>query len=129
MVIEFCTWVCGPRFKHHYDKHGECILTTYSDGAVCVTKLGPVVALMIGADFMLEVDVALSKIELIPNGYIVFFLLYFIAPDLFRRFPPMKYSVSLVFVYFGVEMLVSQYFRLMRCFLAPWCLQYLLVLL
>jgi len=115
MVTKFC----NGRLANHYDKQGERIFIVDADGKVCVTLLAPVVMLMVAADFMLEIDVVLSKIELIPHGYIAFSssaiaafamnALYFIARDIFQRFPAMKYSVCLVFMYFGIEMVVSQF--------------------
>lgn len=83
------------------------------------TLMVPLVGLCVLADFALEIDVVLAKIDLIPDGYIAFSSsalagfamtsLIFIMRDITVRFPQMKYSISLVFIYFGLNVLAKEF--------------------
>lgn len=80
------------------------------------------VCLLLLADFLLEIDVALTKIESLPNQYICFsssvaasFLLpdlFFVARDLFHHFSGLKYGVCAILIFFGVQMLLHEVFTL-----------------
>jgi len=88
------------------------------DGTTKVTMLGPCIFILLIADFVMEVDVTLTKIEAIPNHYIGFTssaaaafampTLFFVARDLFARFAYLKYGVTFVLIFFGSELLLHQ---------------------
>eukprot|EP00927_Polykrikos_kofoidii_P069938 TRINITY_DN656_c0_g1_i1.p1 TRINITY_DN656_c0_g1~~TRINITY_DN656_c0_g1_i1.p1 ORF type:complete len:696 (-),score=148.76 TRINITY_DN656_c0_g1_i1:101-2188(-) len=72
------------------------------------------------ADFLLEIDVSVTKIESMQDQYLAFSSsvvasfalpeLFFIARDFFKRFAGLKFGVGFVLVLFGFQMLMHRYF-------------------
>jgi tellurite resistance protein TerC len=107
----------GDRLSHDYDeKDGGCLLRD-SSGKMRVSLLGLVVFVLLSADFLLEIDVVLTKIEELPNPYIAFTSsalaafsipdLFFVSKGLLKRFVLLKYGIAFVLVLFGAQMLLS----------------------
>lgn len=106
----------GDRFTAKFDQ--SCKIFVEIDNKRCVTLLGTVVVCLLSVDFLLEIDVTLTKIEEIRNPYIAFsssavaaFMvpeLYFVAHDLFNRFSLMKYGITFVLCFFGAQMLLQE---------------------
>merc|ERR1719343_1528815 len=81
--------------------------------------LSVVVGVLLLADFFLEIDVVLMKIELFPNGYIAFTSSAMAAvalPEMFalgqvflHRFCFLKKGIAMVLIIFGIELLVSAF--------------------
>mmetsp|Transcript_9062 Transcript_9062/g.26682 ORF Transcript_9062/g.26682 Transcript_9062/m.26682 type:complete len:510 (+) Transcript_9062:55-1584(+) len=106
-------------------------LTKDETGAVFVVKdnrrrlsvVGLMVFCLVLVDGLLQVDVSLTKIEQLEgNGYLCFSSavvasfcmpeLVFVTRDLFRRCPGLRYGISLVLAYIGVQMLLHQVFAI-----------------
>mmetsp|Transcript_22567 Transcript_22567/g.49926 ORF Transcript_22567/g.49926 Transcript_22567/m.49926 type:complete len:590 (+) Transcript_22567:89-1858(+) len=91
-------------------------------GKTCLTRVGLMTTLLLVADFLLEIDVTVTKIETVNNGYIAFsssvlatFMipsLFFVAQDLFTRYFALKYGISFILAFFGVQMLFHKVFTL-----------------
>jgi len=114
-ICRFCKRVLGGRFLPQYDgsklfadSKGQCAITLFFFGIVSLLLV----------DFLLEVDVTLTKIEDIDNHYICFsssavaaFMvptLFFLAKDLFERFFLLQYGISFVLIFFGGQMLLNE---------------------
>eukprot|EP00401_Gymnodinium_catenatum_P037884 CAMPEP_0117540048 /NCGR_PEP_ID=MMETSP0784-20121206/43299_1 /TAXON_ID=39447 /ORGANISM="" /LENGTH=715 /DNA_ID=CAMNT_0005336693 /DNA_START=25 /DNA_END=2172 /DNA_ORIENTATION=+ len=97
------------------------IIVTKS-GKKCCSTFGLAVFCLLIADFLLEIDVTVTKIENLPNQYLCFSSsvvasftvpeLFFVARDLFRAFFLLKYAISFVLVYFGVQMILHRVFAI-----------------
>lgn len=108
-----CQTLLGRRFVAAYEPKGD--LFVVNQGKLCFTLFLPLVFSLLAVDFCLEVDVTLTKIEELPNEYIAFTSsaaaafampeLFFVARDLFQRYGLLKYGVSFVLIFFGVQML------------------------
>lgn len=115
-IIQRCL---GDRLHNKYDEIGNGFMLKDDLGRFCASMLVPMTLCLLLVDFLLEVDVALTKIEELPNQYISFtssavaaFLvppLFFVAEDLFRRFALLKYGISFVLIFFGVQMLAHHF--------------------
>lgn len=111
----------GDRLSPSYQKDGECLLRD-SSGKMRVSLLGLVVFFLLLADFLLEIDVVLTKIEELPNPYIAFTSsavaafsipeLFFVSKGLLKRFVALKYGIGFVLVLFGAQMLLSSVYVL-----------------
>jgi len=109
----------GDRLSHQYEKDGKCLLRD-NTGRLRVSLMGLVVFVLLAADFLLEIDVVLTKIEEIPNAYIAFTSsavatwsipeLFFLSKGLLKRFVFLKYGISVVLILFGAQMLSSSFY-------------------
>jgi len=91
-----------------------------------ISRAGLMLVLLLVADFLLEIDVTLTKIETsyagdkAMVGYICFSssmtasfaapALFFVCDGLFRRFSGLKYGIALVLVWIGMQMLMNRVF-------------------
>ncbi|CAK0840409.1 unnamed protein product [Prorocentrum cordatum] len=92
------------------------VMRTNGKGQVCLTMGGLMLACLLVADFVLNIDVALTKMEELQDRYMCLSssaLAAFTLPDvfpliegIFKRFPGLKYAVGFVFVFVGVQMLL-----------------------
>lgn len=108
----------GRRFSPVYDEDGSVFL--FKDGTLILSMLGLVVFVLILLDGLLEVDVALTKIEEIPNQHLshtssvlaslVLPELFFVAGELVGRVSTLRFGVGAVTAFFGVQMLASDLF-------------------
>mmetsp|Transcript_10660 Transcript_10660/g.28220 ORF Transcript_10660/g.28220 Transcript_10660/m.28220 type:complete len:598 (-) Transcript_10660:160-1953(-) len=106
--------LAGNRLVLEYDKASSLFRWT-GDGCT-MTMLGLVFFCLLMADFFLEIDVTLTKMEQSRDEYLSFTSsalagfavpeLFFVARDLFRRFPLLKYGISFVLVFYGIQMLL-----------------------
>jgi len=115
-----------------------------------VSVLDVATATLLLADFMLDIDVVLTKIEEIPNSYLAFsssamaaFLipeLFALSQDMLTCFPLLHYGIGVVLCFFGLQMLFAWAYEiqpLVACcvvvailagcvaidFLRKWCVQ------
>lgn len=123
----------GPPIKCEQDDLASVSSKTVFDGTSPAKKrnqqdgchmslLGLVILCLLLADFVLEIDVTLTKIESLQDQHISFTssalasfampALYFLVRDLFDRFSLLKYGIAFVLVFFGVQMLFCSVFRL-----------------
>lgn len=103
----------GDRLQLAYDN--EALIFSRVEGRYKMTMLGLVFFCLLGADFFLEIDVTLTKIEQSHDDYLSFTSsalagfavpeLFFVARDLFRRFALLKFGISFVLVFYGMQML------------------------
>jgi tellurite resistance protein TerC len=115
------TALLGDRLSHVFENDGDCLLRDNS-GRMQVSLLGLVVFVLLTADFLLEIDVVLTKIEEIPNPYIAFTSsavaafsipeLFFLSKGLLKRFVLLKYGIGFVLMLFGAQMLLSSIYIL-----------------
>lgn len=92
------------------------------EGMIKMTMIVPCIACLLLADFVMEVDVTLTKIEGIHNHYIGFTssaaaafampTLFFVARDLFSRYALLKYGITFVLVFFGMELLLHEWINI-----------------
>jgi tellurite resistance protein TerC len=116
-IFRLSHWVLGRRLMLTYEENGSVFL--FKERRLCVSLLFPLICCLLAVDFFLEVDVTLTKIEELPNEYIAFTSsaaaafavpeLFFVARDLFQRFFLLKYGVSFVLVFFGIQMLMHRF--------------------
>jgi len=116
------TTCLGDRLSPSYQKDGQCLLVDMHTGQTRVSLLGLVVFVLLTADFLLEIDVVLTKIEEFPNPYIAFTStavaafsipdLFFVSKGLLQRFVMLKYGIGFVLILFGAQMLLSSIYIL-----------------
>lgn len=109
----------GDRISFTYDEKqdGDRLLLS-QDGKVRISLLGLSVIVMLLADFLLEIDVVLTKIEELPNAYVSFSSsavaalgipeLFFLSQGLLRRFTLLRYGIGFVLCLFGAQMLLHR---------------------
>jgi len=112
-IFRVCHWVLGDRLCPSYQ--GNTVVFT-ENGRTRFTLLLPAIACLLLVDFVMEVDVTLTKIEEMRNHYIGFTSsaaaafavpeVFFVARDLFNRFVLLKYGVSFVLLFFGAQLLL-----------------------
>mmetsp|Transcript_23221 Transcript_23221/g.66969 ORF Transcript_23221/g.66969 Transcript_23221/m.66969 type:complete len:567 (-) Transcript_23221:33-1733(-) len=118
--VAFFQWCLGDRLQLVHDGTAA-IFVTKGDR----TRLSPVglqLLCLLLADFLLEVDVTITKIETFPSRYICFSSsvvasfampeLFFVARDLFSKFFALKYGIGFVLVFCGVQSLLHKFFTL-----------------
>lgn len=111
----------GDRLSPEYEKDGGCLMRD-STGRIRISLLGLTACVLLLADFMLEIDVVLTKIEELPNPYIAFTSsavaafsipeLFFVSKTLLQQFVMLKYGIGFVLVLFGIQMLLSSVYVL-----------------
>jgi hypothetical protein len=89
----------------------------FEDGGPRLTMLSALIVVLSMVEMLLEVDVALTKIEMFHNLHLCLSSsavaswlipeLFFIGDELLERFPMLKYGISSLLVYFGLEMLFA----------------------
>eukprot|EP00929_Paragymnodinium_shiwhaense_P036968 TRINITY_DN19771_c0_g1_i3.p1 TRINITY_DN19771_c0_g1~~TRINITY_DN19771_c0_g1_i3.p1 ORF type:complete len:395 (+),score=80.26 TRINITY_DN19771_c0_g1_i3:659-1843(+) len=97
-------------------------LVAHKNGKLSLQPAGLLLLCLLVVDFMLEVDVTVTKIELHANEYICFSSsvvasfampeLFFLARDLFERLPGLKYGIAFVLVFFGLQALLHNFIQL-----------------
>jgi tellurite resistance protein TerC len=108
--------VLGERFECGYGEGPPSFLEL--NGKTKATLLVPALAALLAVDFIMEIDVTLTKIMEIQHGFIAFTSsvaaafavpdLFFVAQDLLSEFRLLKYGVSFVLVFFGTLLLLHQ---------------------
>ncbi|CAJ1398197.1 unnamed protein product [Effrenium voratum] len=83
-----------------------------------VSVLNVATCVLLLADFLLDIDVVLTKIEEIPNSYLAFsssalatFMipeLFILSQDMLAWFPLLNYGIGLVLCFFGIQMVFAQ---------------------
>jgi tellurite resistance protein TerC len=109
----------GDRLVPDYHPDGWVFSTT-KDGRISVTMLFPLICVLLLVDFLMEVDVTLTKIESFDNMYVAFTSsvsagfavpeLFFVSRDIFKLYPLLKYGVSFILLFFGVQLLCHELF-------------------
>lgn len=110
----------GDRLSLSYESDRSFFIARGIDTKTHVSLLVPVVGCLLLVDFLFEVDVTLTKIETLDSPYIAFTSsvlaafavpeLFFCARDLFKRFYLLKYGVCFILIFFGVQMLIQDFF-------------------
>jgi len=111
-------WMARGRIEETFTEEPVYIVENQEDAKDWkFTLLAPMVLCLLVADFLLEIDVTLTKIEEIPNQYMAFTSsvlatfalpeLFFVARDLFHRFGLIKYGICFVLIFFGVQLLFN----------------------
>jgi tellurite resistance protein TerC len=105
----------GDRLSPEFSPENKIFIET-KDGRLCMTMLGPYIGALLVVCFMMEIDVTLTKIEEFENMYIAYTSsvaagfcvpeLFFVSRDLFRYFPLLKYGVSFILAFYGVQLLL-----------------------
>lgn len=113
-VFCFSKKVFGDRLRVAYESTASFVV--HRKDLHHVTLLVPLTFCLLAVDFLLEVDVTLTKIEELQNHYIAFSSsvaaafavpeLFFVCRDLFARFKLLKYGVCFVLVFFGGQMMI-----------------------
>lgn len=113
-ILSFAKQIFGDRLRVAYETTASFVV--HRKELHYVTLLVPVTFCLLAVDFLLEVDVTLTKIEELQNHYIAFTSsvaaafavpeLFFVCRDLFARFQLLKYGVCFVLVFFGGQMMV-----------------------
>lgn len=111
-------WMLGQRVHPKFDRH---MLVT-NDGKFCITLLGLLTLSLMVTDFLLEIDVTLTKIAEMDNQWVAFtssaFAAFtvpqfiFIAQELFRKYSFLKYAVGFTLVFFGVQMIAEDIYTI-----------------
>jgi len=125
-VVKLAQLCLGKRLSLVRSNEGH-LISANKEGQWTLSLVGLMVCCLLLADFLLEIDVTLTKIAEIGGiapevEYICFsssalatFTLpefFFIVGDLFERFYLLKYGLSLVVTYLGVGMLLARFFSL-----------------
>lgn len=122
-VVRGARWFLGERLLM-VDTSGNFMAVDKRSGKTCLTVAGLCVVLLVVADFMLEIDVTLAKIEGLGGvkigpelEYICFSSsavatftvpeLYFVAREIFARLRGLKYGIAVVITYLGMQMLLG----------------------
>jgi len=113
-VSKLMQQLVGERLLMRYDTHAALFIE--QNGVICVTMLAPLVCCLVAADFWLEVDTCLTKIQEIPDAYISYTSsvaasftvphLFVFMEELLSRFFLVKYGIGLSLAVFGVSMLL-----------------------
>jgi len=111
----------GDRFVSSYSTDSPQMFSFFN-GQWHVTLLLPATFSLLAADFMMEIDVTLTKIMEIEEPFVAFTSsmaaafavpeLFFVAQDLFQRFRLLKYGVSFVLIFFGGLLLLHRFVQL-----------------
>jgi len=117
-VYSWTEWLLGPRLVARYRKN-DTRLICYGEKGVQFTLLFVATVALVVVDFLLEVDVVLTKIEeLDGNNYLAFTSsaaaafavpeLFFVCRDLFARYYLLKFGICFVLVFFGIQLLAHE---------------------
>jgi predicted tellurium resistance membrane protein TerC len=114
--------VAQPAEDRRSDGADLAVVTANGEGQICLTMGGLMLACLMVADFVLEIDVTLSKIEELQDRYLCLSssaLAAFTMPDifrlaesLFRRYSGLKYAVGFVLLFIGMQMLLHRLFTI-----------------
>lgn len=106
----------GDRFIPNYKD--KSVLVWRKD-VLCVSMLAPAVLSLLLVCFVMEVDVTLTKIEEIPNHFVAFTSsmaaafavpeIFFVARDLFDYFRFLKFGITFVLLFFGLQLLLHRF--------------------
>mmetsp|Transcript_79793 Transcript_79793/g.145638 ORF Transcript_79793/g.145638 Transcript_79793/m.145638 type:complete len:479 (-) Transcript_79793:121-1557(-) len=121
-AYSICKRLFGTRLLDHYELNDTAsVHPSYlvrKDGKMYVSMLLPATCCLLLVDFLLEVDVTITKIEELQNQYLAFtssaaaafalVSLFFVAGDLFHRFKLLQYGISFVLIFFGAQMLLHK---------------------
>lgn len=118
--VSFIRLLLGDRLVLENDGTGA--IFAKKDGKTCVCPAGLLLLCLLVADFLLEVDVTVTKIEGFPSRYLCFSSsavasfalpeLFFVARDLFHRYFALKYGISFVLIFVGTQALLHKVFTL-----------------
>jgi len=116
-VYKWTTWLLGKRLRTRY-KSDDMDLIGFGVKGPYVTLLCIATVCLVVVDVLLEVDVVLTKIEELGNHYLAFTSsataafavpeLFFICRDLFARYYLLKFGISFILVFFGVQLLLHE---------------------
>lgn len=116
-VYYACTSLFGNRLRTKYPRNDVTLIGS-DEGGFYISLLFLATVSLVVVDFVLEVDVVLTKIEELENHFLAFTSsavaafavpeLFFVSRDLFARYYLLKFGISLVLVFFGLQLLFHQ---------------------
>lgn len=118
-VYRFCSLVLGDRLTPEYDGGGT--FCSVREDKVMFTPAVPVLGSLMLVDFLFEIDVTLTKIEVISGRFSNFSSsvvaacampeLFFVAEGLLKRYTLLKYGISFVLIFYGLQLLLHDVFE------------------
>lgn len=119
MAVQILTYM-WPRQIGRF--HGNTFFIADRRGKFGMTLLMPLILTVFLTDWVMEVDVTLTKIETFPNLYVALSSsalaafsvpsLYFVLQQMFRSFPLLHYGLCFVLLFFGVQLCCEQIFQI-----------------
>mmetsp|Transcript_96360 Transcript_96360/g.152364 ORF Transcript_96360/g.152364 Transcript_96360/m.152364 type:complete len:437 (+) Transcript_96360:53-1363(+) len=116
-AFRICKACLGDRLDNACN--GGAFFSMGRDGRLRCTLLLPALLCLVSADFFLELDTTLVKMEELANDFSGFSSsafaafavpeFYFLARDVFQRYPTLKLGVAFSLALFGADMLVSNF--------------------
>lgn len=120
-AFRFCHGILGKRLSPEFPHDGHIFFLT-KDGGISCTMLAPLALSLFFLDTLFEVDVSLTKIETLNSDFMCFSSsvvaacavpeLYFVARNIFEKYSLLRYGVSFVLLFYGVQLLLHQFFEL-----------------
>lgn len=118
--VRLMRWCLGSRLVPQYDDSSTVIVAN-KNGGIAVSLLGPVILIFVVLDLCLELDITLTKIEELPNLYLSYtssvlatFVmpeLCFVASRLFQSVWTLQYGVASIVIFFGAQMILSDFYQ------------------
>lgn len=121
IVMRGVNWLIGSRLAPAYTKQAA-LTTTDASGRFQFTPLVVVVICLEITDIIFAVDSVTAKVAQIPNGYLAYSsscvstfglrAAFFVVRDLVDAFSLLKYGLSFILVFIGVELILSYWISL-----------------
>jgi len=115
--LQYARGCMGGFLTPWYDQHGSFFVC--GDRGLRCTPFLPAVVCLVAADFLMEIDVTLTKIEEIEDDYVgltssalaAFALpeLFWLVRDLFREYEYFKYGIAFVLIFLACELMLIQF--------------------
>lgn len=120
-AFRFCHGILGKRLSPEFPHDGHMFFLS-KDGGISCTMLAPLALSLFFLDILFEVDVSLTKMETLNSDFMSFSSsvvaacavpeLYFVARNIFEKYSLLRYGVSFVLLFYGVQLLLHQFFEL-----------------
>jgi len=114
-TVRVMSWLLGSRLKAGYDEEGRCFVR--EDGKMKVTLLFLVILYLQISDVVFAVDSVSAKVSQLSNVYTAYSstvlalfslrAMYFVLEHLVHIVDTLKYGISAVLVFIGVELCLS----------------------
>jgi tellurite resistance protein TerC len=119
-IVRMFRLLLGDRQLQTYDPDGAMFVRD-EEGRLCVTMLMPALIALEVADILFAMDSLSAKIAQMnsmdaafsSSAFAMFALraLYFVLCDLAEYFDHLKYGISVILIFLGVEMLAQDYYH------------------
>lgn len=114
------SWCLGRRLFNEFKDDGSVFFHD-CDNRTMVSLMFPTIVLLTFVDFMMEIDVTMTKIETIDGTFVCFTSssvaalavpeLYFVARDLLQRYWMLRYGVAFVLLFYGQQLLLHRFYE------------------